>query len=234
MRAMSVYGRVAALLLTVLLGGCDMWPGAGFVSGSAESVQVEGSGFFADEQGHILTARHVVARCGAPYVRKGSRLYRAELVHISEEFDIALLALDKTRGLSAVFTARPGAAANEAAFAASYAELPGIIHTGGAWSNAVIADGAGAGSANMTLVSRAAEGASGAPVLNSKGLVAGMVTHRLTGDKILAVKAETIKAYLAAQGISYLQDSRPQLSAFQDRARRAATLSVGILCYEGR
>lgn len=234
MRAMSVHGRVAVFLFAILLNGCDIWPEDGSVSGAGESVQIEGSGFFVDDAGHILTAKHVVAQCGTIYVRKGSRLFQAELVDISDEFDMALLALGRTHGLSAVFPVHTSMVSNEAAFTASYNELPGIIHTGGAWSNAVIADGAGESSANMTLVSRAEEGASGAPVLNSKGLVAGMVTHRLMGDKILAVKAETIKTYLAAQGITALEDSRPQLGAFQDRARRAATLSAGILCYERR
>jgi hypothetical protein len=136
-------------------------------------------------------------------------------------------------GEPAVFARSARPRQRDLVFTAGYLNLPGILARGGALSNAVVvASERDDANADIELVSNATHGTSGAPVLSSAGLVIGVVTHKLRPDRVLATNGGNTKAFLAANNIRFEEDDRPQLAAFQDRAKRAASVSVGVTCFK--
>jgi S1-C subfamily serine protease len=203
------------------------------VAPSNIGVELSSTGFFVDNDGHLLTARHAARDCAQLYVAKEDRVLTAKLVASSEPLDLALLKIEETLGLPAVFTRRSELAANDMVFAAGYEALQDVLAQGGALFNAVVADTDPRGAdAEIELVSDATYGASGAPVLGSTGLVIGMITHRGLEGRVFATSAEKIKAFLAASHFAYDEDDRPQLGTLQDRAHRAETISANVLCFK--
>lgn len=196
-------------------------------------LQLTATGFFVDRSGHVLTAGHAATGCTSLFVDNGTRTFKAALVALSPEDDLAVLKVDEGSGLPAVFARSLQSAAHDMVFAAGYQTLQGILAHGGALSNAMIAEGeARTPHADIELVSDATHGASGAPVLSATGLVIGVITHKLRPDRVLATNADDAKRFLAANHIPIEEDDRPQLGAFQDHARRAATISVGVTCFK--
>lgn len=61
------------------------------------------TGFFVDGTGHVLTARHAVESCARIIVGKEKYRFAARLVGQSSRYDLALLKVPRTLGLSAVF-----------------------------------------------------------------------------------------------------------------------------------
>jgi S1-C subfamily serine protease len=203
------------------------------VAPSNIGLELSSTGFFVDNDGHLLTARHAAADCTQLYVAKEDRVLKAKLVASSQTHDLALLKIEETLGLPAVFARSSEIAANDMVFAAGYEALQDVLAQGGALSNAVVADAdPAAADAEIELVSDATYGASGAPVLGSTGLVIGMITHRGLEDRVFASSAEKIKAFLAASHVAYDEDDRPQLGTLQDRAHRAETISANVLCFK--
>jgi S1-C subfamily serine protease len=199
---------------------------------AAIGVQFAGTGFFVDERGHLLTARHTVADCAQMYVVKGGRTVSAELVGQSVAGDLALLKVSETLGVPAVFARTVGVTERDMVFAASYENLQGMLSQGGVLFNAVVADGAPRDrEADIVLISDATYGASGAPVLASGGQVIGMITHKVGRDRVLATNVANMKQFLAAHRVAVRQDDRPQLAALQGRASRAATISARVTCF---
>jgi serine protease Do len=203
------------------------------VAPSNIGLELSSTGFFVDNNGHLLTARHAALDCTQLYVAKEDRVLKAKLVASSQAHDLALLKTGETLGLPAVFTRSSDLAANDMVFAAGYEALQDVLAQGGALSNAVVADADPAGEdAEIELVSDATYGASGAPVLSSTGLVIGMITHLGLEGRVFATSADKIKAFIAATHVAYEEDDRPQLGTLQDRAHRAETISANVLCFK--
>ncbi|GGF47790.1 hypothetical protein GCM10011611_62760 [Aliidongia dinghuensis] len=194
---------------------------------------MNGTGFFVDAHGHLLTANHAADGCSALYVVKEGRTFAAEIVAQSPAHDIAILKIGTTQGLPAVFARSGHPTSDTLVFTAGYQTLPAVLARGGSLFNAVVRGG-GEPDGEIELVSDATHGASGAPVLNANGLVIGIVTTRLDGQHVIATDADAAKALLAANHIAFEQDDRPQLSPLQDRAARAETISTGVTCFKRR
>jgi S1-C subfamily serine protease len=54
-------------------------------------VSSTGSGFFVNDAGHIVTARHVVEHCRLLYGEQRAQVVRAELIATSSSEDLALV-----------------------------------------------------------------------------------------------------------------------------------------------
>jgi serine protease Do len=196
-------------------------------------VELSSTGFFVDNSGHVLTAEHSAVGCAELYVAKEGRTLKADLVGQSDAHDIALIKVRETLGLPAVFASAEAAAEHDMVFAASYEVLGRMLARGGALFNAVVAErGAHDRNDDLELVSDATYGSSGAPVLSSTGLVIGVVTHKGAENRVLASNGDVVKEFLAANHIVFEEDDRPQLSALQDRAHRAQTISAQVLCFK--
>jgi serine protease Do len=203
------------------------------ISPAKIGLELIGTGFFVDRDGHVVTAGHAATDCIRLFVRKDGRTLRAKALAISANDDLALLEVESATGVPAVFARSLKIADRDMAFAADYRNLPGILASGGALSNAVLTGGKTHRSRDdIELVSAATHGSSGAPVLNAMGQVIGLITHKLRPDRVLATNADQIKHFLAANRIAVEETDQPQLNPLQDHARQAAAISVGVTCFK--
>jgi S1-C subfamily serine protease len=203
------------------------------ISPAKIGLELIGTGFFVDRDGHVLTAGHAAADCVRLFVRKDGRTLRAKALAVSAADDLALLEVENATGVPAVFARSLKIADRDMAFAADYRNLPGILAGGGALSNAVLTGNKTHQSReDIELVSAATHGSSGAPVLNAMGQVIGLITHKLRSDRVLATNANQIKVFLAANRIAVAETDQPQLNPLQDHARQAAAISVGVTCFK--
>ncbi len=192
-----------------------------------------GTAFFVDDFGDMLTARHAVENCVRVVVAKEGRAISARVVALSTPFDLALIKIPRTWGLAAVFPRSVTAGANEMVFAAAYDTLPGMMGRGGMIANATVALNAGGSEAgHLAIDSPVTFGASGAPVLDGGGLVQGVISRRTTVNRVLAVGAAESKAFLASNGVRFEQDDRPQIAGGGSRANRAASISARVTCLQ--
>lgn len=200
-------------------------------SGAIEYTREKtGTAFFVDDIGHMLTAGHAADDCARVVVAKEGRVVAARVLAVSTQSDLALIVVPKTLGLSAVFPRTATVGTNEMVFAAAYGNLAGMIARGGTLANATVSSGAGAGT--IAIDSDVTFGASGAPVLDSRGLVQGIISRRTGADHVLAADAATAKAFLAANHVTVQEDDRPQIAGSASRANRAASISARVSCLQ--
>jgi hypothetical protein len=198
---------------------------------AADRGERAGTGFYVDDIGHMLTARHVVQDCSRIMVQKEGRTSSAQVTAVSTPYDLALLHTAKTRGLAAVFPRSVVTLTNDIVFAADYASLPTMLVRGGMLANASVSPATGSDeSGHIALQSTLTFGSSGAPVLDSRGLIEGVVSRRTAINRVLAVGSTAAKAFLAASNIRFQQDDRPQISGSASRAHRAASISARVIC----
>lgn len=190
-----------------------------------------GTAFFVDDRGYLLTARHAVEDCARLIIVKERHALNAQLVAISPEADLALIKAPKTRGLAAVFPVTAGVGANDLVFASAYDRLAA---NRGLLANATVAANASDQSGVLLIDSDVTYGASGAPVLDGRGLVQGVISRKMGASRVAAVAAGSAKAFLAAQGIRFAMDDRAQIAGASARAARAASLSAQVTCVEDR
>ncbi|WP_158240576.1 S1 family peptidase [Telmatospirillum siberiense] len=198
-------------------------------------VMPNASGFFFDDNGSLLTARHAVEGCGALYVLKDGRVSRAELIAVSDEADLAVLRTAVSPYLTAVFTKDDRIRPSQPVFTAGYDALSHLKDRATLMYNGVLLDRQpGPGEVKVSLFSAADHGASGSPVLDEGGLVIGLIVRReMAGagrSEVVAVSAPAIKRFLQHLGLAYEDSELAQVSPLQARAPRAATLMVGIIC----
>jgi len=195
--------------------------------------QKSATAFFVDGGGHLLTARHAVENCTRVVVAKEGRVAVARVVAVSDGADLALIRIQRTWGLAATFPRTVTAAVNDMMFAAAYDTLPGMVGLGGIIANAtVISSPGGVEAGYLALNSHISFGGSGAPVLDGRGLVQGVVSRRTVFDRVLAVNARDAKDFLLGNRIAIELDDRPQIAGSGSRANRAASLSARVTCFQ--
>ncbi len=179
----------------------------------------------------MLTARHAVQGCARILVAKEGRVAVASVMAVSSRFDIVVIKAPRTWGLAAVFPRSTAAVANDLVFAAAYDTLPGMVGRGGVMANATVSAG-GIEAGHIAIDSPVTFGASGVPVLDSRGLVLGVVSRRTAVSRVLAVGANEAKAFLVEHGIRIAEDDRPQIAGSASRANRAASISARVTCLQ--
>jgi hypothetical protein len=97
-------------------------------------------------------------------------------------------------------------------------------------ANATVAANADNKAKSLLIDSEITFGSSGAPVLDGRGLVQGVVSRKIGATRVIAVGAGEVKAFLAAHGIHFDEDDRPQLAGTASRASRAASISAHVTC----
>jgi Trypsin-like peptidase domain len=224
-------------------------------AGSTSVTRVKSAtAFFVDDAGHMLTARHAVNDCVRLVVDKESHGLAASVVALSSQFDVALIKVSKTLGLSAIFPRTVTVAGNDMIFVAAYDTLPRMTARGGTLGNATVVSSS-IETGYLAIDSNVTFGSSGAPVLDGRGLVQGVISGRIgevrlptaysapmgemstsivkvASDRVLAVGSTQAKAFLAAQGVAIVEDDRPQIDPSSSRANRAASISARLTCLQ--
>ncbi|KVC18109.1 S1 family peptidase [Burkholderia pseudomultivorans] len=212
----------------------------------AFALEANATGFFVNDDGDLLTARHVVDACRTLFVVKDARVARATVKAVSRDRDLAVITSAIRPLLAATFAQRADMHAAQPVFAAGYDVLRHMPDRATTLYNAFTrADARGDASDEFTLMSAATHGASGAPVLDQAGRVIGLITECATvsGDDarsvatrtdaasyVIALRSDPIKTFLRASGVPFGESDAPQLEPMQARGPRAATLEAGILC----
>ncbi|WP_454618480.1 S1 family peptidase [Bradyrhizobium cenepequi] len=191
--------------------------------------QKTGTGFFVDDKGHLLTARHAAEDCSRLIVAKEGRALAAQLVALSPSTDLALIKVTRTLGLAAVFPSTVGVSTNDMVFASAYDKL---ATNRGLLANATVAGSPGNQSGALQIDTDVTFGASGAPVLDSRGLVQGIISRRTGSSRVVAVGAGDAKSFLAANGVRVAIDDRSQIVAAISRGSRAASISARVTCLQ--
>jgi hypothetical protein len=116
-------------------------------------------------------------------------------------------------------------------FAGAYDTLPSMTLRGGTLANATVSS-SGSEPGYLAIDSNVTFGASGAPVLDARGLVQGVISRRTGFDHVLAVDAVEAKAFLVANHVAFQEDDRPQIAGSASRANRAASISARVTCLQ--
>lgn len=204
---------------------------------------MQGSGFWVNDTGDLVTARHVVDGCSLVVISGQGLTQTAKVVALSDTDDVALIHAPHTSTLAIVFSEDVTDDVGLPVLAASFEALK-TLKSSGIFSNGMLqAQDMAGGTLRLTL--QAEQGASGAPVLDRKGLVQGMLIRRTqtqyamlgsvpTGGigYVQAVSRDRIRAFLRAQGVMFSASDQSQLSPSQNLAARAASLTQGVFCWK--
>jgi serine protease Do len=211
----------------------------------AFALESNATGFFLNDDGDVLTARHVVEACQSLFLIKDSQVARAKVKAVSKDRDLAVITSRIKPFLTASFAKSNDLAGSQPVFTAGYEVLRHMTDRSTTMYNAFTRDRAGGQPGEFSMMSSATNGASGSPVLDQGGLVVGLVTDRAeasnadprayvtrsgAADFVIAVSSEPIKAFLAANRIPFAETDSAQLEPMQAHAPRAATLEAGVLC----
>lgn len=216
-----------------------------------QTPMANASGVFLNDAGDVLTARHAVEKCASLFAIKGTQVAQASVLAVSAEWDLAVLRTTLKPYLHATLASTDAAATGSVGvFAEAYAVLQELPERGALLSNAMTVPGA----EGLQLLSGVQPGASGSAVLNSAGLMLGVVVERVAAaphasgtalsrtastagaagaagaTQVRAVPASQVRQFLTSRGIPFTQSDYSQLSPRQSTAARASTLSVGVLC----
>lgn len=204
---------------------------------------MQGSGFWVDDTGDLVTARHVVEGCGQVVISGQGMSQTAKVVALSATDDVALIHAPHTSTMAVAFSEDVADDVGMPVLAASFEALK-TLKSSGIFSNGMLqAQDTADGTLQLTL--QAEQGASGAPVLDRKGLMQGMLIRKTQAQYAMlgsvpmggtgyvqAVSRDRIGTFLRAQGVSFGTSYQSQLSPSQNLAARAASLTQGVFCWK--
>ena len=257
MKISPVFVRHPARRLTrwaVLAAAMAASAGHAQVREALPPLDVHASGFFLNDKGDVLTARHVVADCRAVYVVKDSRVVQAQVAALSQSLDLAVLGTALKPYLSATFAqTAPAPHSSIGVFTEAYGVLQRLPNRATLLSNAMTIPASGGDEENgLQLISGAQPGASGSGVVGASGLLLGVVVERVASGpgasgrvlsraataagaptgatQVHAISAAQVKQFLRDSGIPFSESDAPQIGPMQSPAARASTLAVGVIC----
>jgi S1-C subfamily serine protease len=211
----------------------------------ATALEANATGFFINDSGDVLTARHVIDACQSLFLIKDGQVARAQIKAVSDDRDLAVIGSRIKPFLTASFAKSANPEQVEPVFAAGYEVLQHMPDRLETIYNAFTRGTPGDQPGEFTMMSSATNGASGSPVLNQAGLVMGLVTERALASSddprayagrsgaaryVIAVADDPIKEFLAANHVPFNETNTAQLEPMQPHAPRAATLEAGVLC----
>jgi len=203
-----------------------------------------GTGFFVNQEGDIVTARHVVEGCKAVSITKDGQIAPAMIRNLSTSLDLAALRSAIKPPLAATFAVTGTLRSGQPVFAQSYAVLRRMTDARTALFNGFLHAAASADAARFTISSPADHGSSGSPVLDAEGLVIGLIDARVSlfgtaigwestspsDSFVVALSDKTIKSFLASSGVAYSESNRAQVMPLEGHGLHAAAISVGVVC----
>lgn len=192
----------------------------------AEATKSQGSGFFVSKDGYLITNAHVVESCDkivAINVLGQEVLLRK--IRVSKSDDLALLKADTKLTSVAVF--RESAKLNQGESVIAYGfPLGGLLASGGnvTTGNVTALSGLRDDGRQMQISAPVQPGNSGGPLVDSRGLLIGVVTSKLDAMKVaqitddipqnvnFAIKASSVKNLLDSNSVKY-ESKQPMQSS---------------------
>jgi S1-C subfamily serine protease len=206
-----------------------------------------GSGFFINETGHVVTNQHVIEQCVAITVGVGGKLITSNTLMVDKKRDIAVLDTHLHAEHYAIFNETlVGERLGEHILTLGY-PLHGVLSTSVNLTTGNISSLLGVkDDENVYQITAPIQaGNSGGPVINQKGLVAGVVQSKLNALELsaqmgdlaqnvnFAIKSNQIKDFLGSNKIKYhtkSYKSAPMMSTV-DIADKAKSYTVQIKCH---
>jgi len=162
-----------------------------------------GTGFFISGEGHFVTASHVIGGCKSSAVLTPGGVMPADLVARSKEKDVAVIKTSGKTDAYGRFTADPRQAVRRALTVTRFLHRGGLASgstTTGRFLGVTSAEG---GRFAMRAKDKIAGGNSGAPVVDYRGGIVGMMVARAQKDARvgIAVDVFAISEFLSQSGI---------------------------------
>ena len=206
--------------------------------GSAQ-VSSSGTGFFASEEGHLLTNLHVVDGCsGYTVQRLGEGAFEAVLASINKDSDLALLKIEVDKPVSyGVFRSHPPLRLGEETVVLGFSggDGQGAILTSGVISALSGYEG------NLQELQHTAEvrgGSSGSAILDSSGHIIGVVTASLNTDSSdpvtnvnFGTRGSIVQVFLAVNNVPYKTEESGALKGVPDITENARQFTVIVNCH---
>ncbi len=208
-------------------------------------VVSSGSGIVVDESGSILTNAHVVAGCRRIRTRCDEKLVALEVVDVDEANDLALLESRSTCGAAAVFrdgdTIQPGDEVLAVGF-----PLHGQLSDTPSVSSGIVSNALGPGNDPRLFQFTAPiqPGNSGGPLVDTSGLVAGVVVATLTSAKFpveaqalpqnvnFAIRADLAQSLLASNGIEYRKHHPAARKTTSELVQSTSSIVRSVQCLD--
>ncbi len=203
-----------------------------------------GTGFFVTRQGHFLTNAHVIKSCKSVTARPlGGAAQPASIVRSDPTNDLAVLTISGAPPAVASLRGSQPVRQGESVVAYGF-PLSFDLSTGGITTNGTVSALAGPGDDTRFLQMSAPSqpGNSGGPLLDMTGAVVGVVTKGLNSAYYLktsgnvpqnvnfAVKAEVVRTFLAAVGVTPETSAGGRELAIPDIVERARAFTVFVEC----
>ena len=215
--------------------------------GGADGLRLRaGSGILLNPQGLVLTADRLVTNCRRLRVSRGGAWYQAGLVRRDPDAGLIVLLADGLYGRPAVFAlddAPPedplfavtlplrGVLTGDVGIAAADAAPSGSTASPAPSAGDSTPAGAGASGASRSLALEPGPAQDGAPLLDSAGLVAGMVLlPTADGAAPQAVPASALRSFLSSADIAHYSAVGLGKLTRDELRRRAAGFAVHVEC----
>ncbi|MCP3869485.1 MAG: trypsin-like serine protease [Gammaproteobacteria bacterium] len=199
-----------------------------------------GSGILVDRRGHVVTAYHVVGKCDEILIRRGQKVFDADLLNQDKRNDLALIqASEPLSGLSAEFRLRQPLRLGEDVIIAGFPMQTHYLNVSVGSLNALTGYNDNVNQFQMSAPIQS--GYSGGPVLDRQGAVIGVVVStvyaaepaksRLVLQNVnFATKSDTLRKFLEGESIDLESTGdRPVLSN-PEIAQKAGGFTVVVEC----
>ena len=208
------------------------------------SILSNGTGFFVDASGAVVTARHVVQNCKKILVMKDRNLYPVRRAVISQNMDVSLLFPVVPGAEPAVIEADNTLHDGEPVYFLGDNDLRTSKNDRPVLFDALVALNQAKESTEylFQITGSASPGYSGSPVLNTQGHVIGIIlsTQKAvekmrsgvvlrSSSSVQSVTPVAIKKLLDANKIAY-QTTAPSFGAARPNQLVAERISVGVIC----
>lgn len=220
---------------------------AALVLSEALELNATGTGFFINDQGNVITNQHVVEQCLAVTIAVNGETLISDLIISDADHDIAVLSTDRPQAHFARFNDSPrGERLGEEVMALGY-PLYGVLSSSINLTTGNISSllGVQDDESVYQITAPIQAGNSGGPLLNQRGLVAGMVQSKLnalevsryTGDLAqnvnFAIKSDRVKQFLSQKHINFYTGHYEKAvnRSTADLAEEARDYTVQIKCH---
>ena len=207
--------------------------------GDGRQLTSTGTGFFASEEGHLLTNHHVVDGCSTLTIKKLGEAERdAVVTATSRETDLALLKVEAARPEQhGVFRSHPPLRLGEAVIVLGF---PGDNGQGAILTTGVVSALSGF-EGNLQEMEHTAEirsGSSGSPILDSSGHVIGIVSGKLstgsdeqTVNVNYAIRGSVARVFLNLNNVPHASAFSAERRDVPDVAESARHFTAVVNCY---